>query len=143
MDKNQAVNEGDNSSVILNMEGMIKTLISTLDRQREEVTKYTESLNDIFENDTTYKEHTALTKEATRVKSATKQQILKQPQAADLNNKVKTLKSEIKENQASLSDYLKEFQRMSGISEIEGEDGELREIIYTAKLVRKSAKFGN
>lgn len=135
--------EVDSSELVLNMEGMIKNLISTLDRQKEEVVKFSDALKDIFENDETYTNHAKLAKEAIRVKSNTKQQILKQPQAADLNNKVKTLKSEIAENQASLSDYLREFQRMSGISEIEGDDGELREIVYTARLVRKSSKFGD
>ena len=80
-------------------------------------------------------------KAAAKIKSATKQQILKQPQAADLANKVKTLRSELKENKASLSDYLREFQRMSGISEIEGPDGELQEIVYTAKLIKKSSRL--
>lgn len=131
------------SDLVLNMEGMIKNLVSTLDRQKEEITKFQEALNDIFANDETYTNHEKLAKEAAKVKSATKQQILKQPQAADLNAKIRTLKSEIKENKASLSDYLREFQRMSGISEIEGDDGELREIVYTAKLVRKSSKFGD
>lgn len=140
--KDSAVKEVASSDLVLNMEGMIKNLISTLDRQKEEVSKFQEALNDIFANDETYTNHEKLAKEAARIKSATKQQILKQPQAADLNNKVTTLKSEMKENQASLSDYLREFQRMSGISEIEGDDGELREIVYTAKLIRKSSKFG-
>ncbi|MDD2823203.1 MAG: hypothetical protein PHQ59_03930 [Candidatus Daviesbacteria bacterium] len=133
----------DSAELVLNMEGMIKNLISTLDVQKEQVTKFQEALNDIFENDETYTTHAKAAKEAARVKSNTKQQILKQPQAADLNEKVKTLKSEMSENQASLSDYLREFQKMSGISEIEGEDGELREIVYTAKLIRKSSKYGN
>lgn len=150
MDKSIPVVEGetieshtkDNSSVVLNMEGMIKSLMAALDEKGEEADKYKSALNDIFENDETYQEHSKLAKEAARVKSATKKQILKQPQAADLDNKVKTLTSEIKETQASLSDYLREFQRISGISEIEGQDGELREIVYTAKLVRKSSRFG-
>lgn len=130
------------SDLVLNMEGMIKNLISTLDRQKEQANKFQEALNDIFENDETYTTHAKAAKEAARVKSNTKQQILKQPQAADLFEKVKTLKSEMSENQASLSDYLREFQKMSGISEIEGDDGELREIVYTAKLIRKSSKYG-
>lgn len=138
-----APKEVEASELILNMEGMIKSLIGALDTEKEELSKFQETLNDIFDNDESYKKHSELAKEAAKIKSATKQQILKQPQAADLNVKIKTLKSEIKENQASLSDYLREFQRMSGISEIEGEDGELREIVYTVKLVRKSSKFGN
>ena len=56
--------DGDNSSVILNMENMIKTLVSTLDRQREEVSKYKEALDSIFENDETYKAHFEAAKQA-------------------------------------------------------------------------------
>lgn len=140
--KNMDQDKKDNSSVVLNMENMIKSLMAAIDEKSEEADKYKSALNDILENDETYQEHSKLAKEASRVKSATRKQILKQPQAADLDSKVKTLTSEIKETKASLSDYLREFQRISGISEIEGKDGELREIVYTAKLVRKSSGFG-
>lgn len=131
------MDEPSKTELIMNMENMIKTLMSTLDKQQAEVGTFQDTLNDIFENDETFKEHSKLAKEASKVKSNTKRQILKQPQAADLDNKVRTLKSEIKENKASLSDYLREYQRMSGINEIEGSDGELLEIVYDAKLVRK------
>lgn len=131
-------NSDSNAAIVTNMEGMIKTQISAIDRLKAEIEKLQGLLNDIFENDSTYKTHTEQAKEAARIKAATKQQILKQPQAADLDNKIKTFKSELKETQASLSDYLAEFQRMSGISEIEGEDGEMRTIVYTAKLVKAS-----
>lgn len=131
------MDESSNTQLIMNMEGLIKNLMSTLDKQQAEAGVFKDTLNDIFENDETYQEHSKLAKEAAKVKSNTKRQILKQPQAADLDNKIRTLKSEIKENKASLSDYLREYQRMSGINEIEGSDGELLEIVYDAKLVRK------
>ncbi|RJP46327.1 MAG: hypothetical protein C4584_01720 [Armatimonadetes bacterium] len=131
----------NNASVLLNMENMIKSYISSIDRQKEELSKYQGMLDDILENDATYKAHTEQAKEAARIKSATKQQILKQPQAAELADKVKNLRVEIKENQATLSDYAGEYQRMSGINEIEGEDGEMREIVLVPKIVKRSAKF--
>ena len=130
----------DEAGVVMNMESMIKTLISSQEKLQEELNKHQDMLDDIFENDSTYKEHSEAAKAAAKIKSATKQQILKQPQAADLAEKVKSLRSQIKENKASLSDYLREFQRMSGVSEIEGHDGEIREIVFTAKLVSKSAR---
>lgn len=129
----------DSSGILLNMEGLIKSHISSIDRMSEELEKYQDMLNDILENDSTYKEHSEQAKEAAKIKSATKQQILKQPQAADLSEKIKHLRSEIKESKASLSDYLGEYQKMSGLNEIEGDDGEVREIIYVAKLVKKSS----
>lgn len=127
--------------VLINMEGMIKNYIASIDKLSDEAKKLKEMLDDIFANDPVYQEHLEKAKEATKLKTATKLQILKQPQAADLNEKIKSLKSQIKESQESLSDYLQEYQRMSGVNEIEGEDGEVREIIYTAKLVKKSSMF--
>lgn len=129
------------SEILLNMEGLIKGHISTIDQLSAEAKKLKDILDDIFNNDPTFQEHDKLAKEAAKVKQGTKQQILKQPQAADLDKKVKDLKADIKENQASLSDYLQEYARMAGVNEIEGDDGEVREIVYTAKLIKKSSIF--
>lgn len=129
------------SEILLNMEGLIKGHISTIDSLTEEGKKLKDMLDDIFANDPTFQEHDKLAKEAAKVKQNTRQQILKQPQAADLNKKIKDLKADIKENKASLSDYLQEYARMSGVNEIEGDDGEVREIVYTAKLIKKSSIF--
>jgi hypothetical protein len=130
-----------NATVLLNMEGLIKNHITTLDKLSEELKKHKEMLEDIFKNDKTYQEHAEKAKEATKIKQGTRQQILRQPQAGELDKKIKEMKSQIKENQESLSDYLQEYARMSGVSEIEGEDGEVREIIYSAKLIKKSSIF--
>lgn len=132
-----------NSEILLNMESLIKGHIATIDKLSTESKKLKEMLDDIFGNDPTFQEHDKAVKEAAKVKQNTKAQILKQPQAADLDKKVKELKGELKENQASLSDYLQEYARMSGVNEIEGDDGEVREIVYTAKLIKKSSIFTN
>lgn len=97
--------------------------------------------DDIFGNDEVFKEHDKKAKEASKVRSGTKQQILKRPDVADLANKLQALKSEQMELKEGLSDYLREYHRLSGSTEIEGEDGEVREIVYMAKLVKKSSKF--
>lgn len=130
-----------NSGILISMESLIKGHISTIDKLSEESRKFKDMLDDIFTNDQTYQEHDKAAKDAAKIKQNTKRQILKQPQAADLDKKIKELKSELKENQASLSDYLQEYARMSGVNEIEGEDGEVREIVYTAKLIKKSSIF--
>lgn len=134
---NDNIQTPNGGEVIINMEGMIKNYITAIDKLREEIKKKKEMLDDIFNNDPTFKQHADAVKEATKVKTQTKGEILKRPQAAELNNTLKTLKSELKENQVSLSDYLAEYQRMSGVNEIEGEDGETREIVFEAKLIKK------
>jgi predicted RNase H-like nuclease (RuvC/YqgF family) len=132
------VNGGE---VIINMEGMIKNYISSIDKLSEEAKKLKGMLDDIFNNDPTFAAHSEAAKQAGQVKQKTKAEILKRPQAKELDDKIRTLKSEVKENQAALSDYLQEYQRMSGVNEIEGEDGDMREIVYTAKLIKKSFKL--
>lgn len=130
-----------NSEILISMESLIKGHIATIDKLSDEAKKHKEMLDDIFSNDPTFQEHDKAAKEAGKVKQNTKAQILKQPQAADLDKKIKDLKSELKENEASLSDYLQEYARLSGVNEIEGDDGEVREIVYTAKLIKRSSIF--
>lgn len=137
-DNNTSVSSGQ---ILINMESMIKSHISSIDKMQQELKKHREMLDDIFLSDPTFQEHLEKAKEASKLKQQTKTQILKQPQTKDLDDKIKTLRSEIKEQEAALSDYLQEYQRMSGVNEIEGEDGEVREIIYTAKLIKKSSIF--
>lgn len=126
------------AAILLNMDQLIKSHLSSIDKLDTEYRKQKEMLDDIFNNDPTYKKHAEAAQEATKVKSGTKAQIMKQPQVADLANKVKTIKSEMAELQAALSDYLQQYQQLSGLNEIEDDEGEVRQIVYTAKLVRKA-----
>lgn len=127
--------------LLVKIEEMIKTHMSQIDTLQEEITKYRDMVNDIFTNDETFQEHDKIAKEAARIRSNTKKEIMKRPDVADLDTKLKSVKSEQKELREGLSDYLREYQRLSGSNEIEGEDGEIREIVYTAKLVKRSSKF--
>ncbi|MBI2601275.1 hypothetical protein HYW42_04975 [Candidatus Daviesbacteria bacterium] len=126
------------ATVIINLEGLIKNHITGIANLKEEIKKHKEIIDDILSNDPTYKDHAEKAKEAARIKTATKNQILKQPHAADTAEKLKSMRSELKEQQDALSDYLGEYQKLSGVNEIEGDDGEVREIVYVAKLVKRS-----
>ncbi|MBI2196707.1 hypothetical protein HYU45_03835 [Candidatus Daviesbacteria bacterium] len=135
MDSNDAV-------LLSKIEEMIKTHLSQIAELKEEITKHKDMLDDIFAQDETYQEHDKLAKEAARIRSNTKKEIMKRVDVADFANKLKSLKSEQKELREGLSDYLREYQRLSGSNQIEGEDGEMREIVFVAKLVKRSGKFG-
>lgn len=132
--------ENNQAQVLIDLETMIKTHITTIDKSKIELAKYKEMLDGIFQNDETYRLHEEKAKEAAKLKSLTKSQLLKTPETRDLAQKVKELSQNIKDLQNALSDYLREYNRMSGSTEIEGEDGEVREIIYTAKLVKKTSR---
>ncbi len=135
----EPVSTTNSVDMLLNMENMIKSHLSEIGTLEIELDKNKGLLDSIFKNDETFQKHDTAAKEAGRIKTATKQQILKQPQAAELNDKVKSYKSQIAELQDALSDYLREYQRMSGIDTIEDNDGEVRRIVYVAKLVKNSS----
>jgi hypothetical protein len=135
-------NKDKNSAeILLNLEGLVKNHDASIEKIRVELKKYREMLADILANDPTYKEHEGKAKEANKLKTTTKTQILRRPDCADIVSKIKGMQGELKDLTASLSDYLREYARLSGSNEIEGEDGEVREIVYIAKLVKKKSRF--
>lgn len=139
---NDSTSMADNDAILLlKIEEMIKTHISQMENLTEEATKIKVMVDDIFGNDQTFQEHDKIAKEAARVRSKTKSEIMKRPDVKDFSDKLQTLRSEKSELEKGLSDYLREYQRLSGSNEIEGEDGQIREIVYTAKLIKKSSHF--
>lgn len=136
---NASDSSSNDGSLLIRIEEMIRTHLTQIDNLAEQISKHKEMVDDIFKNDSTYQEHDKIAKEAGRIRSKTKSEIMKKPQVADLSNKLKSLKSEKVELEEGLSDYLREFQRLSGLNEIEGDDGEMREIIMTPRLVKKSS----
>src|SRR3989344_1973796 len=132
-----APTDGSDATLLLRIEDMIRTHISQIDELGGKITEHKNMMDDVFKNSETYQEHDKLVKEASKIRSNTKKEIMKQPAVAELAAKLKVMKSEQSELKTGLSDYLREYQRLSGSNEIEGEDGEVREIVYVAKLVKK------
>lgn len=133
--------EGENqATVLLSLEDMIKKYITRLDQTKIDVKKVKESYADAFQNNPTYRENTEKAKEAAKDLLITKKNIASQPSVIQLALKIKGMREDLKEIQQSLSDYLQEYQRLTGANEIEGEDGKMRDIINTAKLIVRSSK---
>ncbi len=125
-------------SQITSLTSLINGHIAGLDRERENLGKLTEMLNDILANDPAYKEASDKAKEVANEKSKAKANVLAQPHAHDLAFKIKDSRIEIKQLSLELSNFLTEYQKLTGSNEFEGEDGEMRQIVYTAKLVGKT-----
>lgn len=126
------------AEVVLSLESLIKQHVTGIDKRKEDLKQLREMANNVLANDSTYQEHERIAKEAAKVKNATKAQLVKQPSVASAMQKTKILSTEIKEMEDALSDYLKEYGRLTGTNEIETDDGTVREIIYKAKLIKKS-----
>ena len=127
------------ATVLTSLDELIKATVASMDRLRVELKKQKEMLEDGYANDPVYHENDEQAKAAAKKKNETKQNILKQPAMQTIANKAKTLAAELKEKQFSLSDYLLEYQRLSGANQIEIGDGDILEIVNTAKVVRKAS----
>jgi hypothetical protein len=138
----KASSKGDDNqaTVLLSLEEMIKKYITRLDQLKVEVKKQREMYDDSFLSNPTFIENTEKAKVAAKDLLVTKKNIASQPAVIQIALKMKSMRDELKEIDQSLSDYLQEYQRLTGANEIEGEDGKIRDIINTAKLVIRSAK---
>jgi hypothetical protein len=75
-------------------------------------------------------------KEVTRVKSAAKQRIMKLPNVVEISNKLRAYKEEVKDIQEGMSSYLQQYRELSGRNQIVRDNGEVRQIVSTNKLVK-------
>lgn len=129
-----------NSSVLVleSLQSLIKENLTKVDRLNDELGKQKEMLDSALNNDETYKQHAEAAKVATKIKTGTKGEILKRPENASLNAKIKELAAEIAEIKESQGSYLQEYMRLSGSNEIETDDGQVLQIINQPRLVKRS-----
>lgn len=126
------------ADTLLNLTNMINTALGTIERVKEEKAKLSEMLQSLLDNDPTYMDAVEQAKVTTKAKGQAKKQVMRQPQASDLDGKISELKKHLKDVNDKLSLYLADYARASGQNSFEDPNGEVREIVYVAKLVKKS-----
>lgn len=127
---NQAIN-------LLNIESLINSHDTKLSSLQKELSVEKEMLNDMLENNEEYVITSQESAKLAKLKTIAKQKALKNPAAATVVDKMKDYQSQMKELKVALSDYLSQYVTLSGTNQIEGLDGVIRKIIYSAKLVKK------
>jgi hypothetical protein len=125
-------------TTLTNLTGLINGHLAGLEREKENLGKLSEMLNDILANDPAYKEASDKTKEVIKEKGKAKANVLAQTHPHDIAFKIKDSRIEIKQLSLELSNFLTEYQKITGSNEFEGEDGEMRQIVTTAKVVGKT-----
>jgi hypothetical protein len=128
-DENQAKN-------LLNIESMINNANSRLNDLSYEAKEHQAMLDEILESDKEFQEINKEAQKQAKLKAAARQKALNDPGAKTTVDKLKETRSQLKEVKVALSDYLSQYVKLSGTNQIEGPDGVLRQIIYTAKLVK-------
>ena len=130
----------NDSTDFLNLERLIKGYLSQVENLKKEIRQQRQIIEDAFENDAVYREHHEKVKEASRLRLQTRNQILNQSNLREIREKLEEMRDKLKEQEATLSDYLLQYQKMTGFSEIEGDDGEIRIIVNVARLIKGSSQ---
>jgi hypothetical protein len=128
--KNQAIN-------LISIESLINSHDSRLEVLQKELKTQKGMLNDLLENDEEFAKASEDASKLTKLKTIAKSKALKLPAALSLVDKVKDCQAQIKELRVALSDYLSQYVNLSGTNQIEGPDGVVRQIVYSARLVKK------
>lgn len=123
---------------LLAIEQAIKIRLAQTIEVREKQKEQKEMFISMLENDPDYLEKEKLAKLTTKDKTGAKQRILNTPEGKTINQKIKDLQNEQKEIQEGLSYYLRELYAKTGSNQFENTDGEVLDIVYSAKLVKRS-----
>lgn len=132
-------NENQNPNQVanlLNIESLINSSTARFDVLDKEYQEQKSMLDSILDSDIEYQEVAQEAKKQAKIKTIAKQKVMARPEAARLVDKIRDSQMQIKELKTAMSDYLAQFVILSGTNQIEGPDGVLRQIIYTAKLVK-------
>lgn len=129
--------DNQNAQTILSLESLINSFDSRLESLTKEAKAHKEMLQSLLDGNAEYVSVSDASTKAAKLTSLAKQKALKDPQAVTLIDKIKDYQSQIKEIKVGLSDYLSQYVTLSGTTQIDSPDGTTRQIIYTAKLVKK------
>jgi hypothetical protein len=129
-------NDTSSALNLVNVESLINSTNSRFDTLDKEFKEQKSMLDAILENDLEYQEAALAAQKLAKQKMIARQKVLQKPEAAHIVEKIKDYQSQIKELKVALSDYLAQYVTLSGTNQIEGPDGVLRQIIYSAKLVK-------
>lgn len=122
---------------ILNLESLIKGYLGDLNQLREKLRAQKEMVKSTYEGDRDYSEATAETQKLKKKEKEIKERLVKNDGVVAINMKIEQLQTEVKNIQFSLSDYLNEYAALTNSTEFIGPDGELFQIVRSAKLAKK------
>ena len=126
------------ANTLLSIESLINSHDAKLSTLQKELSVHKEMLNNILENDEEYDKIAADASKLAKQKIIAKQKVLHTQNGVTIMEKVKDLQGQLKELRVALSDYLSQYVSLSGTNQFEGADGVARQIVYSAKLVKKN-----
>jgi hypothetical protein len=122
---------------LLSIESLINSHDVKLIELQKELSLHKAMLNDLLENNEEYVKAAEEASKLAKLKTIAKQKVLKTDSSVSAVEKIKDTASQVKELRVALSDYLSQYVSLSGSNQFEGADGVTRQIVYSAKLVKK------
>ncbi len=126
------------AELVVSLTNLINANLSEITNLEKEMSRHKEMVDSVLDNDSTYKDHAEKAKEAARIKSNTKKEIFKRPDVKHVVEKLGELKENLADTREELSNYIQEYAQVSGQNYFEAEDGTIQEIVYVARLRKKS-----
>ncbi len=137
-DNQTTIDNSNPAADLVALEGLILNYIAKIEKHQELLSNQKEMLESNLENDPAYQEASKLTKETSKKKQEEKARIIRQPEVEKIYSNVKDGQSQLKTMRESLSNHLQNYGKISGTNQFEDEEGQVREIVYTAKVVKRS-----
>lgn len=122
--------------VLFDLQEMSVNTTKSMTQLKKDLKEAKQMLKDIYAGNNTYVSHEETTKAVSQQLKQTKESINSQPSTAQIVDKIKSLRSDLKEKEEVVSDYALEYSRISGEQEFE-KDGEVFVIVRKAKLVSR------
>ncbi len=133
----EIVNTPRGSMTIVELTTLINRYEADMKKMRDNLKIQSGMLRDAVEGDAGFHDLDIQAKDIQKKKNEIKQKVMKTPAMEAVVAKIEEYKGEMKDAKEMLSGYLEEYQRVSGTNIIEGENGEIREIIPVYKLVKR------
>jgi len=116
----------------------IKKRLKIISDLQEELNKVKALLDESLDNDMTYQEAKERLK---KIKSETSQRttaVLESPTIRAMQEEMKQIRKDMSENKEILAQVLADYYKDSGMLEIEDEDGNVKRIKFSVKLVSQN-----
>lgn len=139
-DNQTTIDNSNPAADLVALEGLVLNYIDKIEKHQEILRNKREMLESNLENDPNYQEAAKLAKESSKKKQEEKSRIIRQPEVEKIYTDVKDGQAQLKSMRESLSNHLQNYGKLSGTNQLEDADGQVREIIYTAKVVKRSNK---
>ncbi len=127
------------AELVVSLTNLINANLAEIQNLEKEMSKHKEMVDSVLSNDETYIKHAEAAKEASRIKGNTKKEIFKRGDVKHVVEKLTELKDNISATKEELSNYIQEYASASGQNYFEAEDGTIQEIVYIARLRKKTA----